>query len=73
MLSKPHCPCKGCVPPKRHEACWDTCPEYKEWSAPFAKHREERKITNTIKEIMGERIEKAIDKKASMRKRRGRK
>ena len=21
-------PCKGCVQPKRHPACHDTCPEY---------------------------------------------
>ena len=20
--------CYGCVPPKRHRACWDTCPDY---------------------------------------------
>lgn len=22
--------CKDCTPPKRHAACWDTCPEYLE-------------------------------------------
>lgn len=21
-------PCRGCVPPKRHRACHDTCPDY---------------------------------------------
>lgn len=21
-------PCKNCVPPKRHRACWDKCEEY---------------------------------------------
>lgn len=21
-------PCKNCVPPKRHRACWDHCDEY---------------------------------------------
>ena len=21
-------PCKNCVPPKRHHACWDKCEEY---------------------------------------------
>lgn len=20
--------CHGCVPPKRHKACWDHCPDY---------------------------------------------
>ena len=26
-MAKPY-PCKGCVPPKRHPACHDHCPEY---------------------------------------------
>jgi hypothetical protein len=30
QMAKIDCPCKGCVPPKRHEACHDTCQEYKE-------------------------------------------
>lgn len=25
--------CDGCVPPKRHTACWDTCPDYIEAKA----------------------------------------
>ena len=25
--------CKGCVPPKRHTACWDHCPEYNKENA----------------------------------------
>ena len=25
--------CNGCVPPKRHTACWDHCPEYKKEKA----------------------------------------
>ena len=25
--------CNGCVPPKRHTACWDHCPEYQKEKA----------------------------------------
>ena len=25
------CPCKDCVPPKRHELCHSTCPDKKAW------------------------------------------
>ena len=27
------CPCKDCT--NRYEACWGSCPRYKEWKAPF--------------------------------------
>ena len=27
--------CKGCVPPKRHTACWDHCPEYQKEKAEY--------------------------------------
>lgn len=27
------CPCKDCA--NRYEACWGSCPRYKEWKAPF--------------------------------------
>lgn len=27
-MAKKTYPCKGCVPPKRHPACHDHCPEY---------------------------------------------
>lgn len=40
------CPCKDCVAPKRHEACHDSCPEYKEWKAPLIAQYEERKIAS---------------------------
>lgn len=35
------CPCKGCVPPKRHSTCHSTCPDYISWSAEQQAHREE--------------------------------
>ena len=36
--------CHHCVPPKRHTACWDHCPEYlKEKAEHEAKKAERRK------------------------------
>lgn len=32
-------PCKGCVPPKRHPACHDHCPEYLEVKEEEAKSK----------------------------------
>lgn len=37
------CPCNGCVPPKRHEACHDSCKEYIVWKQPLIDSYEERK------------------------------
>ncbi len=37
--------CHHCVPPKRHTACWDHCPEYKKEREAF----EERKKKDRIK------------------------
>ena len=31
--------CNGCVPPKRHLACWETCPDY---AREKEKHRAEK-------------------------------
>lgn len=40
--------CRYCVPPKRHTACWDHCPEYlkekAEYEAIKAEHRKKEKI-----------------------------
>lgn len=36
------CPCNGCVPPKRHEACHDHCKEFKEWKQPIIDSYAER-------------------------------
>lgn len=38
------CPCRYCVPPKRHEACHDTCPDYIAWRAPRLAEYERKKI-----------------------------
>ena len=31
--------CRYCVPPKRHTACWDTCPDYLEEKARDAESK----------------------------------
>ena len=40
--------CRHCVPPKRHTACWDHCPEYlkekAEYEAIKAEHRKKAEI-----------------------------
>ena len=27
-----NCPCRECIPPKRHPACWGTCKEFTEFN-----------------------------------------
>lgn len=36
--------CFGCVPPKRHTACWDTCPEYQEEKKKHDADREAERL-----------------------------
>lgn len=44
--------CKGCVAPKRHEACWGHCPEYLEQKAEHdrikAEHDKQERLTGAI-------------------------
>lgn len=40
--------CHYCVPPKRHTACWDHCPEYQEQKAIHDAEREERFKQNEV-------------------------
>ena len=35
--------CHYCVPPKRHTACWDHCPEYLKQKAEFEAKKAERR------------------------------
>ena len=56
--------CKDCVPPKRHTACWDHCPEFAAEKAKDAelkkKENERRKISFSIYNQRTERVEKAM-------------
>lgn len=44
--------CKGCVPPKRHTACWGHCPEYiaekAEHDRRKAEYHKDDQITSAI-------------------------
>lgn len=44
-------PCKDCVPPKRHRACWDNCDEYIEYNK-----KRERKIDETTSYFQDKRL-----------------
>ena len=56
--------CKGCVPPKRHTACWGTCPEYIAEKAEYTKKKAEydrqRDISCSIYMSRTEKVEKAM-------------
>lgn len=42
---KRKCPCKGCIPPKRHSGCHGKCKDYKDWKRlEDEDHEEQRKI-----------------------------
>ena len=48
--------CRYCVPPKRHTACWDHCPEYlKEKAAYEALKAERRKQREIIDGLIAEK------------------
>ena len=41
------CPCKDCVPPKRHPACWGSCPDFETFNEErLLKKSEIRKAKN---------------------------
>lgn len=63
--------CNGCVPPKRHTACWGSCPEYAQQKA---KHEMEKAEINKRKaiqdDIYRQRINN-IDKALKKRRKKG--
>ena len=56
--------CNGCVPPKRHTACWGHCPDFAAEKAAEAelKKKEDmrRKIYSSIYQQRSERVAKAL-------------
>ena len=40
--------CHGCVPPKRHTACWGHCPEYIEEKAECDRRKKENNKRNAV-------------------------
>lgn len=63
--------CQFCVPPKRHTACWDHCPEYAEEKAENERIKAEdakrRKINNDIYNQRAEQVAKAMKKRGKAR------
>lgn len=61
--------CYGCVPPKRHRACWSTCPDFKEEKEQDAEKKEaERKrriIDAGIREQRSRSVHKALRRRKS--------
>lgn len=61
--------CHGCVPPKRHTACWDTCPDYIAEKAEDQKKKEEERkrksITTGINDQRARGVRKALRKRKS--------
>lgn len=59
--------CHGCVAPKRHPGCHDTCPEYRkekvEHEAKLEEDRKRRKIRQDLNEQRYQAIAKATKKK----------
>ena len=68
-MPRKDCPCLGCVPPKRHEACHDSCEAYKDWVRPIVQDRERRVIFNQVRDILKTKVQKCVDKNAMWRKR----
>ena len=52
--------CNGCVAPKRHEACWDHCDEYKEEKAAYEKRKAEYYGNTQVKSGLIAQQEKSI-------------
>ena len=58
--------CIGCVPPKRHTACWGHCPDYAAEKAEYERCKEadvkRRKVKNDIYNQRAEHVTKALKK-----------
>lgn len=58
--------CRDCVPPKRHTACWDHCPEYAAEKAEYERLRAEdakkRKVKSDIYTQRADKVTKALRK-----------
>ena len=61
--------CFGCVAPKRHTACWGTCPEYLEKKAKHEQRKaefdREQQISSAIYVNRRNKVEKARRKRRS--------
>ena len=61
-----HCPCDGCIPPKRHIGCHTNCPDYIRWKKQLEEAKAIRIRENEKKDIV---ICSAIKHRKARRKR----
>ena len=60
--------CFGCVPPKRHRACWDTCPDYIKEKAEEDKKKEAERKRRDLNRAIHQQTEQRIRKCVKNRK-----
>ena len=60
--------CFGCVPPKRHRACWDTCPYYIKEKAEEDKKKEAEKKRRDLNRAIHQQMEQRVRKCVKNRK-----
>ena len=60
--------CQFCVPPKRHTACWDTCPEYIEEKAKDRAQKEAERKRRLINQGLYAQRSASVQKALSHRK-----
>lgn len=60
--------CFGCVPPKRHRACWDTCPDYIKEKAEEDKKKEADKQRRALDRAIHQQTERRVRKCVKNRK-----
>ncbi len=64
--------CIGCVAPKRHTACWDTCPDYLEEKAKHNQRKAEldqqQRISSAIYVNRSSKVEKALRKRRTYKR-----
>lgn len=68
--------CKGCVAPKRHKACWDSCPEYiaerAEYDRCKAVYDQKKNIDSAIYANRSKKVYKAMRDREMARRAKGR-
>lgn len=60
--------CHHCVPPKRHTACWDTCPDYIEEKAEDDKKKEADRKSRAIDSGIRQQRERSMRRILKKRK-----
>ena len=54
--------CHHCVPPKRHTACWDHCPEYQKEKAEYEAMKAERAKKIQLERMLNAQIHDSVNR-----------